>query len=127
MELNRLKNLNSILGSVTGIQQRGQPSFPNHYHYDNTLTKIKDTFKMSPILLGCQEIVLVLGVPQARVIGPVLFLLYINDIARELNCSIRLFADECMIYRQVSNIHECEMLQMSINKIAFWKKCWQMT
>ena len=39
------------------------------------------------------------GVPQGTVLGPLMFLLYINDISTEIGSSIRLFADDCVLYR----------------------------
>jgi len=41
------------------------------------------------------------GVPQRMVLGPLLFLLYVNDICTGIRSSIRLFADDCVLYRVI--------------------------
>ena len=51
------------------------------------------------------------GVPQGSVIGPVLFLVYINDIANSMESTIRLFADDCIVYRNIQNREDPKILQ----------------
>ena len=55
------------------------------------------------VLNGAQlRFLLVLsGVSQGTVLGPLLFLLYINDITDGISFEIRLFADDCILYRQI--------------------------
>ena len=41
------------------------------------------------------------GVPQGTVLGPLLFSLHINDITADIESEIRLFADDCVCYREI--------------------------
>ena len=51
------------------------------------------------------------GVPQGSVSGPLLFLTYVNDIWRNMECNIRLFADDCIIYRKIMDSSDTDRLQ----------------
>ena len=67
------------------------------------------------------------GVPQATVLGPPLFLIYINDLPEFVNHSeIWLFADDCIVYRCIHNQQDAELLQEDINAIQTWAPTWQM-
>ena len=66
------------------------------------------------------------GVPQGTVLGPLMFLLYINDITNGLTSNIRLFADDCIIYRTIETREDSIHLQEDLNKVFNWTKCWQM-
>ena len=43
------------------------------------------------------------GVPQGTVLGPLMFLLYINDITKGINSPLHLFADDFLLYRVINN------------------------
>ena len=46
------------------------------------------------------------GVPQGTVLGPLLFLLHINEITSDIESEIRLFADDCVCYREIKNVED---------------------
>jgi len=66
------------------------------------------------------------GVPQGTVLGPLLFLLYINDITGNIQSNIRLFADDCTVYRTIRFQDDSCKLQNDISSLLKWAETWQM-
>ena len=66
------------------------------------------------------------GVPQGTVLGPLMFLVYINDINEFISSSIRLFADDCVVYNTISTPRDAEQLQDDLNHTYAWSEKWQM-
>ena len=66
------------------------------------------------------------GVLQGTVLGPLMFLLYINDLSAGINSPIRLFADDCVLYRVIKTAKDHECLQQDLNTLVEWTKQWQM-
>lgn len=66
------------------------------------------------------------GVPQGSVLGPLLFLLYINNIHTNIQSTIRLFADDCVIHRTIISPSDNAVLQTDLNEISVRCADWQM-
>ena len=66
------------------------------------------------------------GVPQGTVLGPLMFLLYINDIDTNITSSIRLYADDCVLYRVIKSPQDRDLLQQDLNQLVQWTQTWQM-
>ena len=67
------------------------------------------------------------GVPQGSVLGPILFLVYINDIDEGLTCIISKFADDTKIANTVLSNDQAEEMQTNLDKLSNWAKTWQMS
>ena len=66
------------------------------------------------------------GVPQGTILGPTLFLLYINDITNDTTSTIKLFADDTKIYRELNNVDgDTSAVQSDLDSLSNWTTDWQ--
>ena len=66
------------------------------------------------------------GIPQGSVLGPTLFVMFVNDLP-DVTCShTQLYADDAKIYSSVHSQTSCHTLQCDLNNISTWSSEWQL-
>ena len=60
------------------------------------------------------------GVPQGTVLRPLMFLCHINDLPDVVRSQVRLFADDCLLYRQIKSNEDHVLLQKDLTELEIW-------
>ena len=102
-----------------------------HCMHHKTLSWIKSFLigrTQSVVLDGhvSSEVNVTSGVPQGSVLGPILFLLYINDLPENLISKVRLFADDTAVYLVIKNDSDSKILQRDLDILQVWEQKWDM-
>ena len=66
------------------------------------------------------------GVPQGSVLGPILFLVYVNDLEERVTGKILTFADDTKLFTRTKEIGDKQNVQDDIDKLVKWSEKWQM-
>ena len=66
------------------------------------------------------------GVPQDSVLGPILYLVFINDLPEKLTSQVRLFADDTAVYLTTGGLDDGTVLQNDLDKLSLWESQWDM-
>ena len=67
------------------------------------------------------------GVPQGTVLGPIAFLIYINDLSTKISSQVRLFADDCLLYTATEVDKSSPSLQKDLKQLERWQDDWLMS
>ena len=62
--------------------------------------------------------------PHGPVLGPALFLIFMNYLSDDINSRRRLFADDCILYRQISSDSDQHLLQEDLDRLTTYEKTW---
>lgn len=66
------------------------------------------------------------GIPQGSVLGPILFVCYINDMPEEVSSHIYMYADDTKLFRCISNKDDYAALQTDLDTVKMWSDKWQL-
>ena len=88
------------------------------------LSKKTQKVVLDGVTSSCADVIF--GVPQCTVMGPLLFLTFINDLPEHTTSDVQLFADDCLLYRHIRIDEDAAALQKDLTSLQQWEETWQM-
>ena len=75
--------------------------------------------------VSSDSVPVVSGVPQGTVLGPILFIIYMNDVIENIKHSkIWLFADDIILYKEITTFRDAQQLQEDLESLQLWEGTW---
>jgi hypothetical protein len=90
----------------------------NPIYFGVIRSKVKVTVTIN-IIFDNRVVILMSGIPQGSVLGPILFAIYIDDMPECVNASRYLFADDTKIYKEISCEDDVSGLQADLDQFAY--------
>ena len=75
---------------------------------------------MSNVLPVCS------GVPLGSILGPLLFIMHINDIPNDINHSTTFFTDDAKCIKSIDQLTDCTLLQVDLSSFGMWSDKWKL-
>ena len=66
------------------------------------------------------------GIPQGSILGPILFIIFINDMPKAVDSMMKLFADDAKIFKAIESMDDISIIQNDINTLLDWSHKWQL-
>ena len=66
------------------------------------------------------------GIPQGSILGPILFIIFVNDLPSVVGSICKMFADDCKIYRRIVSNQDIQALQEDIARLCQWSEDWKL-
>jgi hypothetical protein len=66
------------------------------------------------------------GIPQGSVLGPILFVIFINDLPDVVSSTSKIFADDTKLFRAIRIIEDHDVLQQDLDNLVEWSNKWQL-
>ena len=119
-----------FLKAFDTVPHDGLLSKLKHYGIDKSIrqwiSNLKKKRKQCVVVVSSSLVDVDSGVSQGTVLGPILFLLHIYDLTSIVSFKVRLFADDCLIYRQIKSNNDQIELQRDLNLLESWGAKWGM-